>query len=101
MNTYAILRRNGWRTPEDLEAAALRSREIGDEQMPDEVRWIRSYVLVEEDGTLGTVCIYQATDPDAIRRHADAADLPVDEVLPVADTVIVRPDPIPATLQVP
>ena len=98
MNTYAIIRRNGWRTPEDLEAAAMRSRQVGDEQMPDDVRWIRSYVLVEEDGTLGTVCIYLATDPEAVRRHADIADLPVDEILPVADTVIVRPDPQPATV---
>jgi Protein of unknown function (DUF4242) len=96
MNTYAILRRNGWRTPEGLEAAAIRSRQVGDEQMPDEVSWIRSYVLCEEDGTLGTVCIYLGTDPDAVRRHAAASDLPVDEILPVADTVIVRPDPEPA-----
>jgi len=96
MNTYAILRRNGWRSPEDLEAAALRSRQVGDEQMPEDVRWIRSYVLVETDGTLGTVCIYLATDPEAVRRHAETADLPVDEILPVADTVIVRPDPEPA-----
>ncbi len=93
MNTYAILRRNGWRTPEELEAAALRSKQVGDEQMPDEVSWIRSYVLVEEDGTLGTVCIYQAADPAAVLRHAECADLPVDEIRPVADTVIVRPDP--------
>ena len=98
MNTYAILRRNGWRTPEDLEAAAVRSKHVGDEQMPDDVRWIRSYVLVEEDGSLGTVCIYQATDPEAVRRHAGTADLPVDEVRPVADTVIVRPDPKAATV---
>jgi hypothetical protein len=96
MNTYAILRRHGWRSPEDLEAAALRSRQVGDEQMPEDVRWIRSYVLVETDGTLGTVCIYLATDPEAVRRHAETADLPVDEILPVADTVIVRPDPEPA-----
>jgi hypothetical protein len=93
MNTYAILRRNGWRTPESLEEAALRSRQVGDEQMSDDVRWIRSYVLIEEDGTLGTVCIYQATSPEAVRRHADEAELPADEILPVADTVIVRPDP--------
>jgi hypothetical protein len=93
MNTYAILRRNGWQTPEDLEAAALRSKQVGDEQMPDKVGWIRSYVLIEEDGTLGTVCIYQAVDPAAVLRHAECADLPVDEILPVADTVIVRPDP--------
>ena len=97
MNTYAILRRNGWRVPEDLEAAAMRSRQVGDEQMPGDVRWIRSYVLAEEDGTLGTVCIYQATDADAVRRHAAAADLPADEIIPVVDTVIVRADPQPAT----
>jgi hypothetical protein len=97
MNLYAILRRNGWRTPEDLEAAAVRSRQVADEQMPDDVRWIRSYVLVEEDGSLGTVCIYQATSPEAIRRHAATAHLPADEILPVADTVIVRPDPELAT----
>ena len=92
MNTYAILRRNGWRTPEDLEAAAVRSQQIGNEQT-DDVSWIRSYVLVEEDGSLGTVCIYVATDAAALRRHGDAADLPIDEIAPVVDTVVVRPDP--------
>jgi hypothetical protein len=93
VNTYAILRRNGWQTPEDLEAAALRSRQVGDEQISADVSWIRSYVLVEEDGSLGTVCIYLATNADALRRHADAADLPIDEIAPVVDTVVVRPDP--------
>ena len=93
MNTYAVLRRNGWQTPEDLEAAALRSKQIGDEQILADVSWIRSYALVEEDGSLGIVCIYLATDEEAIRRHAEAADLPVDEIVPVADTVVVRPDP--------
>jgi hypothetical protein len=98
MHTYAILRRRGWKTPEDLEAAAMRSRQVGDEEMPDDVRWIRSYALAEKDGSVGTVCIYQATSPDALRRHASAAELPVDEIVPVADTVIVRPDPEPATV---
>jgi Protein of unknown function (DUF4242) len=93
VNLYAIIRRNGWRTPEEIEAAALRSRQVADQQMPDDVRWIRSYVLVEQDGSLGTVCIYQSTSPEAILRHAEIADLPVDEIVPVADTVIVRPDP--------
>lgn len=96
MQTFIILRRSGWRTPEDLEVAAMRSKQVGDEQMPDDVRWIRSYVLTEEDGTVGTVCVYQATGPEAIRRHADRADLPADEIVPVADTVIIRPDPEPA-----
>lgn len=93
MRTYAILRRAGWRSPEDLEMAAQRSLRVGDEEMPDEIRWIRSYVLDEGAGTVGTVCIYQASSADAIRDHAQRAGLPVDEIVPVADAVIVRPDP--------
>lgn len=95
MKTYVILRRSGWRSPEELQEAAKRSTAVGDGEMKDEVRWIRSYVMDEEDGNLGTVCIYEATGPEAIRRHASLADLPVNEVVPVADTVIVRPDPEP------
>jgi len=93
MEQYAILRRNGWRSGAELEEAAARSTKVADEQMPDDVRWIRSYVLQEDDGSVGTVCIYQASSPEAIRDHASRADLPVDEIIPVADTVLVRPDP--------
>ena len=93
MNNYAILRREGWRSGGDLEEAAKRSAQVGDEEMSDDIRWIRSYVLDEESGSVGTVCIYQATSPEAIRAHADRADLPVNEIIPIADTVIVRPDP--------
>ena len=96
MNTYVILRRNGWRTGADLEAAAARSTTVGDEQMSDDIRWIRSYVLDEGDGAVGTVCIYQASSEEAIREHAARADLPVDEIIAVADTVIVREDPVAA-----
>ncbi len=96
MQLYAILRRSGWRTPEDLQAAAERSAAEG-ERRSDDIRWIRSYVLEEDGGSVGTVCIYQATSPEAIREHAGAADLPVDEIVPVADTVVVREDPTPAT----
>jgi hypothetical protein len=92
MNTYAILRRSGWRSPADLEEAAGRSTKAGDD-MPDDIRWIRSYVLEEDGGSVGTVCIYQASSPEKIREHAGIADLPVDEIIPIADTVIVRPDP--------
>jgi sporulation protein YlmC with PRC-barrel domain len=95
MDTFVILRRQAWQSPAELEVAAGRSTEVGDE-MSDEVRWIRSYVLEENGGSVGTVCIYQGTDEAAIRKHADRADLPADEVIKVADTVIVRPDPEPA-----
>jgi hypothetical protein len=97
MQLYAILRRNGWRTPGDLQEAAGRSTAEGD-KMPEDIRWIRSYVLGETDGSVGTVCIYEASSPEAIREHAKNADLPVDEIIEVADTVVVRPDPQPATV---
>jgi hypothetical protein len=97
MELYAILRRSGWPSGAELEVAGARSAKVGDEEMPDDIRWIRSYVLDEGDGAVGTVCIYEASSPEAIRRHAAAADLPVDEIIRIADTVVVRPDPQPAT----
>ncbi|MEO6857798.1 MAG: DUF4242 domain-containing protein, partial [Solirubrobacteraceae bacterium] len=96
MELYAILRRSGWRSGGELEEAAARSTKVGNEDMPNDVRWIRSYVLDEGGGSVGTVCIYEATSPEAIREHARCADLPVDEIIPIADTVVVRPDPAAA-----
>jgi thiamine biosynthesis protein ThiC len=97
MDTYVILRRSGWRSPDELQVAGERSAKVGDEEMSDDIRWIRSYVLEEGGGSVGTVCIYQASSPEAIREHADRAGLPVDEIIRVADTVFVRPDPEPAS----
>ncbi len=94
MDTYVILRRSGWRSPQQLEEAAARSKQVGEEEMSDDIRWIRSYVLQEDGGSVGTVCIYQASSAEAIREHAERADLPVDEIIPLADTVVVRPDPV-------
>lgn len=93
MQLFAILRRDGWKSPELLQRAAARSRKVGDEDMPGDIRWIRSYVLKEGSGSLGTVCIYEASSEEAIRAHAAKADLPVNEIIPIADTVVVRPDP--------
>ena len=93
MELYAIIRREGWVTGGDLEAAAARSSAVGDNDMADDIRWIRSYVISEDSGKLGTVCIYEASSPEAIRDHASRADLPVTEIIPIADTVVVRPDP--------
>ncbi|HEV7134899.1 MAG TPA: DUF4242 domain-containing protein, partial [Gaiellaceae bacterium] len=84
MKTYVILRRDGWRSPADLQEAAARSTTVGDDEMPSDIRWIRSYVLAEEAGGLGTVCIYQASSAEKIREHAERAGLPVDEIVEVA-----------------
>jgi len=94
MNTYVIRRRNAWKNAQELEATAGVSLRIGNDEMADRIRWIRSYVVQESDGTLGTVCIYQATSVDAIRDHARRVGMPANEITRVAETVIVRDDPI-------
>ena len=94
MELYVIRRPSGWRTSEELQAAAARSKQFGDEEMPQDVRWIRSYVVHETDGGLGTFCIYLASSPEKIREHAERAGVPATDIFPVAETVVVRPDPV-------
>ncbi len=96
MKTYSIRRRKAWGSPEELEQVAGRSKEIADSEFPDDIRWIRSYVIAEADGSLGSVCIYQASSVDAVRKHASRVDMPADEIEEIADTVVIRPDPEPA-----
>ena len=95
MNLYAVRRRDFWDTAEALQTTAAKSAEVG-EQMPDDVRWIRTYVVQEESGRLGTVCIYQGTNPEKVREQAERTGMPADEISQVLDTVIVRPDPVGA-----
>lgn len=91
MEYYAIFRRNAFE-PDDLQAADARSNaEL--ERRADRVRKIRSYVLDEADGRVGTLCLYEAESPEAIREHAQAADLPVDEIVPIGTIDVHRPDP--------
>jgi sporulation protein YlmC with PRC-barrel domain len=94
LQTYAIRRLNAWASPQELEQVAVRSKQVADDEFPTEVRWIRSHVIAEEDGTLGSVCIYQAVSPEAIRKHAQRVGMPADQIWKVADTVIIRPDPV-------
>ena len=94
MDTYAIRRKNAWGSPEEVQQIGARSKEVADSDFATDIRWIRSYVLAEDDGTLGSVCIYQATSPEVVREHAHRVGMPADEIFPVADTVIIRPDPV-------
>jgi hypothetical protein len=96
MDLYVIRRPSGWHSEQELEAAAARSKEVGDEEMSADIRWIRSYVVHEADGTLGSFCIYEASSPEKIREHAARAGIPATDIFAVADTVVVRPDPVAA-----
>ena len=93
MDLYAIRRRSNWADADELEIVAAKSSAEG-EKMSDDVRWIRSYVVEEDDGRLGTVCLYEGTSPQAIRQHADNTGMSADEITKVADTVVVREDPV-------
>jgi hypothetical protein len=94
MDTFIIRRRNAWKDARELEATAGVSLRIGNDEMADRIRWIRSYVVHESDGTLGTVCVYQAASPEAIREHARRVGMPANEITPVEKTVIIRDDPV-------
>ena len=92
MDLYVILRRNGW------PMATSWKRPPGARPRWETTRARASAGSAatcsrRRPAALGTVCIYEAESPEAIRAHAQAADLPADEIIPVADTVIVRPDP--------
>jgi hypothetical protein len=93
MELYVIRRPGAWANLGELETAGAKSARIGNEEMADRVRWIRSYVVNEADGRVGTFCIYEARDPDSIREHAKRVGMPGDQIFPVAATVVVRDDP--------
>jgi hypothetical protein len=86
MAVYLILRRGGWRTPDELHEAFNRASAESERLS---VGWFRSYVLAELDGSLGTACVYDAESPEVVRLHAYRAGLPVDEIVAVTDTVVV------------
>jgi hypothetical protein len=96
MDLYVIRRPSAWANLPELEAAGAKSAKIGNEEMPDRVRWIRSYLVKEADGRLGSFCIYQAKDPESIREHARRVGMPGDEIFRVVNTVVIRNDPVEA-----
>jgi Protein of unknown function (DUF4242) len=83
MQTYLVVRRSAWGSPEEQRDADARSA-LEAALMADEIASLRSYALEERDRTIGSVCIYEASSPEAVRRHAAAAGLPVDEIVKVA-----------------
>lgn len=91
MELYAIHRRRLCE-PDAIPEVDSRSQAELDRRT-HQIRKIRSYVFDEEDGTVGTICLYQATSQEAIRAHAAAAGLPIDEIQRVDLIDVQRPDP--------
>jgi len=97
MDLYVIRRPNAWASLKEVEAIGAKAAKIGNDQMSDRVRWIRSYVVKEPDGRFGSVCIYQARDVESIREHARRVGMPGDQIFPVVTTIVVRDDPADAS----
>ena len=93
MDLYVTRRPSAWANHQELEAAGAKSAKVGNNEMSDRVRWIRSYVVKEPDGRLGSFCIYQARDPESIREHARRVGMPGALIFPVVKTIVVRADP--------
>jgi hypothetical protein len=53
MGSEVIMLRSAWADAPDLGDAAKESARVSDNEMPDDVRWVRSYVLTEPDVKLG------------------------------------------------
>ena len=67
---YLILR--SFEVVEDeMPRVGRRSRQLVENEFP-EITWEHSHVVVEEDGSVKTYCVYSAPDENSVRRHADA-----------------------------
>ena len=94
MNVYVVPRTRAWLSEEEV-AAATDCLPAVNETLREHIRWIRSYVVAEDDGTFSAYCVYEATSPEVLRRHAEALMLPTDAIKPVAATIVAAPDPEP------
>jgi hypothetical protein len=94
MDLYVIRRRGAWANDKELEAASELSTRVG-QDMADRLQWIRSYAVQESDGRVGSVCIYQGRNDEAIREHGRRINAPSEDFQIVKGTAIVKDDPPP------
>jgi hypothetical protein len=95
VDLYLVPRTRAWLSEEEVAAVADCMPAVVD-TMRGDVRWIRSYIVREDDGTFSGYCLYEASDPEALLRHAEALRLPTDAIKPVTATLVGAPDPEPA-----
>ena len=71
MPRYVIERFFDHISDEDMLAATVRSDRIAADRFP-EITWEHSHVVVDDDGAIKTFCIYEASNEEMVREHADA-----------------------------
>jgi hypothetical protein len=56
---------------------------------------VNLYAILRRSGWKSAGDLEEAGRSLTVGKHAQLDDLPVDEIIPIADTVILRPDPQP------
>jgi hypothetical protein len=92
MECFIAIRREGWTTPSQIRHAVARAIEAARE-MPDDIRLVRSYMVLENDGSFALVSICEALSRDLVQEHAQRAGLPPGEIMIVADVLVSNEDP--------
>ena len=64
VNLYVVPRTRAFLSEEEIDAVIECGLALID-TMSDELRFIRSYVVHEDDGTYSAFCVYEATGPSA------------------------------------
>jgi hypothetical protein len=82
---YAVSRPRAWLSEEELTATVECAPAVA-AQFAEHVRWVRSDIMREADGSLSAHCFYEATSPEWIEKLSEAAMLPVGSIRPVAAT---------------
>jgi len=86
MPRYLIIRR--FHVGEDeMTEIGSRSRKVIDEKYP-QIVWEHSHVVVGDDGTVMTYCVYEAPSEEMVREHSiDLGSHTIDQVLEIAGDV--------------
>jgi hypothetical protein len=79
---YVVSRPRAWHSEEEL-AATVECAPAVLELFKEHVRWIRSDILREADGTFSAHCVYDATGPEWLEKLSEAAMLPSDSIRPL------------------
>ena len=77
----------------ELPVVSTRSKRIGRDSYP-EIVWEHSHVVLDEDGTPMSFCVYDAPSEEMVREHADAlGDHTIESVYEILGDV--TPDDFP------
>ncbi|RKQ86341.1 uncharacterized protein DUF4242 [Solirubrobacter pauli] len=79
MDLYLVSRRRAWLSEEELAAFSECAPAVLD-TFGGTVRWVRSYVFAEADGTFSADCLYEATSAERLEEYAEAMLLPADAI---------------------